>query len=512
MKAFSFFFITLLFLSFSASLNAAVPNSLFSDHMVLQQKVNIPVWGTGRNGEKVSIEFAGQLFTTVVDKNHWHVVFHAKDAGGPYSMKITGDTTITIKDIYIGEVWVCSGQSNMERKMSPHWKYQTITNYEEEKKAANHPLIRQYLVPNTLSDTQVEDTGGSWAVCSPDTIESFSAVAYFFARDLHQARKVPIGIILSAVGGTQAKLWTSRAGLTNNTELLPLVQEYDDAINEYPQKLVEYNANKDSVFSKYERDKEFAKLANKPLPRRPKPPHNPSKRWRIACFYNGMIAPLLKYPIKGVLWYQGESDRDFAGQYQVLFPTLINDWRNNWGLGNFPFLFVQIAPFEENNPEIREAQLVTLEKTSNTAMIVTTDCGNAQDIHPPFKQPIGHRLSLAARALAYNENITYSGPIFDSYKKNGNTMEISFLHASSGLKYKGKELTGFTLADSTNKFVPAKALIKGNKVIVYNDTITNPVAVRYSWANVPDGNLYNNENLPASPFRTDIVYNKYWSK
>ncbi len=512
MKTFPLFFIAILFLSCSVSLIAAVPNSLFSNHMVLQQKVDIPVWGTGRNGEKISIEFAGQLLTTIVEKNHWHVVFPAKNAGGPYSMKITGDTIITIKDIYIGEVWVCSGQSNMERKMSPHRNYQTITNYEKEKEAANHPLIRQYFVPYTQSDTLIEDAGGSWVVCSPSTIESFSAVAYFFARDLQQAKNVPVGIILSAVGGTQAKLWTSRAGLSNNAALLPLVQEYDDAVNEYPQKLAQYNINKDSIFAQYERDKGLAKQESKPMPRRPRPPQNPSERWRISCFYNGMIAPLLKYPIKGVIWYQGESDRDFADRYQVLFSTLINDWRKNWNLDNFPFLFVQIAPFKENNPEIREAQLVALEKTSNTAMVVTTDCGDPQDIHPPFKQPIGHRLSLAARALAYNENIAYSGPIFDSYKIKGNTIEISFSHVYSGLKCKGKELTGFTIADSTDKFITATALIKGNKVIVYNDTIAKPVAVRYGWANVPEGNLYNNKDLPASPFRTDIDYNEFWSK
>ncbi|MFL1010572.1 sialate O-acetylesterase [Flavisericum labens] len=495
---------TLIFFIQSVNLFAIDPNGLFSDHMVLQQKVNIPVWGTGQNGEKVQIEFNGYILNTVVEKNHWHTLLPAMSAGGPYVMKITGDNSVVIQDIYIGEVWVCSGQSNMERKMSPHWKYQTITNYENEKKAANYPLIRQYYVPHKTSDIPIENTNGLWTVCSPETIESFSAVGYFFARDLFEAKTLPIGIILSAVGGTQAKYWTSRAGLSQNSELIALVNKYDEAVKTFPEKLAAYNAQKNALLAKYEHDKKMAKKAGEPQPRISKPPQDPNKRRHVSCYFNGMIAPLLKYPIKGVAWYQGESDRDFAKQYQVLFPALISDWRKHWNIGKFPFLFVQIAPFKENNPEIREAQLLTLQNTENTAMVVTTDCGDATDIHPPFKQPIGYRLSLAARALAYHENIAYSGPIVNSFSIKKNKVEIYFEHVYGGLEYSGNTLNGFTIANSSKNFVPAKAEIKGNKIIVHNNSIYNPVAVRYGWENVPKGNLYNTENLPASPFRTDI--------
>ncbi|UKM65565.2 sialate O-acetylesterase [Flavobacteriaceae bacterium GSB9] len=472
--------------------------------MVLQQKVKIPVWGTGRNGENVKVEFNGKTVTTVVEKNHWHIVLPEMDAGGPHVMKITGNNSVVIKDIYIGEVWVCSGQSNMERKMSPHWKYQTISNYEKEKKAANYPLIRQYNVPHKKSNIPLENTKGEWTVCSPETIESFSAVGYFFSRDLFEAKKVPIGIILSTVGGTQAKYWISQSSLSNKPELEALVKAYDESIKKFTKKLAAYNSRKKALLVQYEHGKKKAKKKGKTQPLNPKPPQDPTKRRFISCYFNGMIAPLLKYPIAGVAWYQGESDRDFAKQYQILFPTLISDWRKHWKTDNLPFLFVQIAPFKENNPEIREAQLLTLQNTENTAMIVTIDCGDATDIHPPLKQPIGYRLSLAARALAYHENIAYSGPIIDDYSIKNDKIEISFKHIYGGLKHKGKTLTGFTIADSSENFVPAKAEIKGNKIIVYNKNITNPVAVRYGWANIPKGNLYNAANLPASPFRTDI--------
>nr|WP_255534830.1 sialate O-acetylesterase [Pedobacter sp. SYSU D00535] len=425
-------------------------------------------------------------------------------------MTIAGDAVLSIKDIYVGEVWVCSGQSNMERKMSPHARYQTITNYQQEKEAARYPLIRQYTVPYKQSDTLVADAKGSWTVCSPSTIESFSAVAYFFARDLHKARKVPVGLLLASVGGTQAQFWTSRLGLAGNPELLPLVQAYDAAMKVYPEKLAEYELQKDSLLAAYQKELELAKKENKPKPRPPVPPQNPAERRRISCYYNGMIAPLTKFPVKGVLWYQGESDRDFALQYQLLFPTLITDWRKSWKLGDIPFLYVQIAPFKENNPELRESQLLTLKKRRNTAMVVTTDCGDPDDIHPPFKQPIGHRLSLAARALAYNESLAYSGPIYDAYTLKADSVEISFRHVQGGLHYQGIELRGFTIAGPGGAFVSAKAMLRGDKVVVFSDAVSNPVAVRYGWANVPDGNLYNGASLPASPFRTDVVYHTSW--
>ncbi len=492
-----------LFLVNTEFVNAAIPNSLFSDHVVLQQNIKIPVWGSGRNGESVQVEFNKQIVNTIVKNNRWEIVLEPMKAGGPYSMKITGDIVISISDIYIGEVWVCSGQSNMGRRMSPHWKYKTITDFKKEKKNATYPLIRQYEVPEIKSDSLVEDAKSKWVVCSPSTVESFSAVAYFFARDLHNSLKVPIGLLFSSVGGTQAKFWVSRSGLESNSELLPMVEAYDSALKNYPLELADYNANKDLLLSQYKLDSADARVHNRQLPRKPVPPKDPAARRRVSCYFNGMIAPLTKYPIKGVIWYQGESDVDFASQYQVLFPCLISDWRKNWNIGDSPFLYVQIAPFKKNVPELREAQFLTLKKIPNTAMVVTSDCGDENDIHPPFKQPVGYRLSLAARALAYHESLEYSGPIYDSYEVKGNTIELSFTHVGNGFRKEGS-INGFTISGADKKFVPAKAIVKGDKVVVFNESIKEPVAARYGWANVPDGNLYSSEGLPASPFRTDI--------
>ncbi len=264
--------------------------------------------------------------------------------------------------------------------------------------------------------------------------------------------------------------------------------------------------------SQYKLDSINAVLQHKPKPRKPAPPQNPMERRRVSCYYNAMIAPLTKYPIKGVIWYQGESDIDFALQYQTLFPTLINDWRKNWNIGNFPFLYVQLAPYKKNNPEIREAQLLTLKNAANTAMIVTTDCGDENDVHPPYKQPVGYRLSLAAQALAYHKKIEYSGPIYKSFKVKGSCIELSFSHIGNGLVCEDdKILKGFTISGENKIFLPAKAYIKRNKIVVFNDSIENPIAVRYGWDNVPRVNLYNSDKLPASPFRTD-VNNIYRSK
>lgn len=490
---------------------AAIPNSLISDHMVLQQKTQIPVWGCGRNGERVTVEFNGQIKSAIVDNQKWKVTFKPMNAGGPCSLKISGDTTIIITDVYVGEVWVCSGQSNMGRRMSPHFKLQTIDNYEKEKAEASHPLIRQYEVSYGLSDTLIEDAHGKWKVCSPSTVNDFSAVGYFFARDLHKVLNVPVGLLFSSVGGTEAQFWTSRNGLENHPQLRRLVEAYELELKNYPTKLAEYYSKTDSITSRYIADSVNARLSHTPQPHKPLPPRNPVEHRRISCYYNAMISSLVRYPIKGVLWYQGESDCDFALQYQILFPTLIADWRKNWQRGNFPFLYVQIAPFKKNIPELREAQLLTLNKTVNTAMVVTTDCGDANDIHPPHKQPVGYRLALAARVLAYGEKLEYSGPVYKSVKIKGNKAELCFSHAVGGFYVQTNTvLKGFTISGADKKFVQANAFVKGNKIIVFNDSIKVPTAVRYGWDNVPDGNLYNREKLPASPFRTDIVYHSYW--
>jgi len=260
----------------------------------------------------------------------------------------------------------------------------------------------------------------------------------------------------------------------------------------------------DSLISKWKSDTIAARIAQKPLPRKPSAPVNPIKSGDCGGLFNGMISPLIPYSIKGAIWYQGESNNSNPKQYQTLFPILIADWRKQWNIGDFPFLFVQIAPFQGMSPEIREAQLISWQKTPNSAMVVTVDCGDARDIHPANKKPVGERLALAAEALAYKQKVVYSGPIYRSMKVMGNQIELSFDFVGKGLIAKGDELSDFVITGSDNKFVPAKAIIKGNKILVSSDQVTNPVAVRMGWSNIPKVNLFNLDGLPASPFRTDV--------
>jgi sialate O-acetylesterase len=347
-------------------------------------------------------------------------------------------------------------------------------------------LIREFNVSNNSSDDPVEDAGSTWVVCSPETMVNFSCVGYFFARDLFKARNVPIGMIFSAVGGTRAECWASRSGLESCPEMKTMVEEYDRSLMDFSKQLAQYNREGSQG----------------------KAPSNPAERGHVYGYFNAMISPLQPYAIKGVIWYQGESNFKNPEQYYTLFPLLIRDWRNTWGQGDFPFLFVQIAPYRDRSPGIRDAQLHTFKTVKNTAMAVITDCGDSADIHPTYKQPVGYRLSLAARAVAYHEKLEYSGPVYEFMEIKGDKVILYFSHTGKGLASKGGALKGFVIAESDENFVPAKAEIKGNTIIVSHPGIKEPVAVRYGWANAPDINLFNAEGLPASPFRTDVQYFK----
>ena len=436
------------------------PNVLFSDGAVLQRGQNIPVWGTAKEGEKVTVELAGQTATTTAKGGKWKLELKPLEAGGPFSMKISGDNEVTVNNLLVGEVWVASGQSNME------WTLNQAFQPEVEKPKANFPEIRMITAKKAASLQPLDQIEGSWQVCSPETVGNFSAVAYYFARDLHAKLGVPVGIISTSWGGTPAQAWTSAEGFEGQPEL----KGYADQL----------------------------KAAAEKPPENGPGPHFPS------ALYNAMIAPVVPYGMKGVIWYQGESNAGQSKQYQTLFPAMIADWRTKWKLGDFPFLFVQIAPFNGQPPEIREAQFLTLAKSKNTAMAVITDYGDAKDIHPKQKEPVGNRLSLAARALAYGEKIVYSGPLYKEMKVAGSEVAISFDHTGGGLVAKDGDLKGFTIAGADGKFVPAKAVIKGDAVVVSAEGVIDPKAVRYGWINVPDVNLFNKDGLPASPFRTDV--------
>jgi sialate O-acetylesterase len=621
---------------------AVVPNALFSDHAVFQQGRDLPVWGTARDGERVIVEVAGQKAATRAKDGRWLVRLMALPAGGPYTMTIAGEgNAIKISDLLVGEVWVCSGQSNMERQLGLRDGQKPIVNWEQEVAAANYPQIRQFYVPQKSALFSAASVDGNWVVCSPQTVADFTAVGYFFGRDLFQARHVPVGLIHSSWGGTPAEAWTSQETLRTLPDFAGPVAELEQFAAALKAGTYNYDRLVDDWFAAND-----AGMAQRPAWSAPEldtsnwkpmelpvywekaglpdfdgvvwfrrafdlPPSwaggdielhlgaaddddttwvngvkigatngwdiprvyripatvlRPGQnviavrvldtggggglwggadtmrlvslksgdlapialtgpwQWKVSVslsdvprppsdyrtspaapgvLYNGMIAPLLPYSIRGVIWYQGEANVGREKQYRTLFPAMIADWRRLWGEGDFPFLFVQIAPFKDMTPEIREAQLLTSQHTPNTAMAVTIDCGDADNIHPAHKQPVGARLALAARALAYGEALEYSGPVFQSMHLAGSRAILSFTHLGGGLVAKDGPLTGFTIAGADKVFQPAAAEIKDDTIAVSSPAVPQPVAVRYGWANVPEGNLFNAASLPASPFRTD---------
>lgn len=509
----------------SGSLHADVkPNPLFTDGAVLQRGQPVPVWGAARDGEKVTVEFADQKVSTTAADGKWSVNLKPLKEGGPFTMTITGDNAVTVNNLLVGEVWVCSGQSNME------FKFSGSANAKDEGPKAAFPKIRMFTVKKKTSIKPLAEAVGSWVECSPQTVGGFSAVGYFFARDLYQKIGVPVGMIHTSWGGTPAQAWTSLEGFGTDPELKGYVDaaqqklaNYDANVAAYAVKQEEFNAKSkewnETVNKAYQEAVKAwteasaqAKKDGQPLPPKPvlsspqpkAPPSPEGGSGDPASLYNGMLAPVIPYGIKGAIWYQGESNAKQAKQYRTLFPGMIADWRARWKQGDFPFLFVQIAPYNGQPPEIREAQFLTLAKVKNTGMAVTTDVGDAKDIHPKKKEPVGQRLALAARALAYGEKIEYSGPLYESMVAKEGKIALSFNHVGGGLIAKDGELKGFTIAGADQKFVPAQAKIQGAVIVVSAEGVAAPKAVRYGWENVPDVNLFNKEGLPASPFRTDV--------
>lgn len=484
------------------------PNSLFSDNMVLQRGVIVPVWGIAKDGEAVTVEFAGQKHTVVASSGKWMIKLNALKEGGPFEMTIKGENTVVIKNILVGEVWLCSGQSNMG---FPLRAVRAINNYpkvaEVLKEAQNYPSIRQFSIPlkkNTAVPQMVDDVNGKWKLCDSTSARDFSAVGYFFARELYKKLNMPIGIINSSYGGTACENWMSKETLESFPELKSIFTNYEKAMEEYPKKLEEFKKNEKYLLEGFKRDSADAKNYNREMPRKPTVPMSPAERGGPTGLYNTMIAPLIPYAIKGAVWYQGEANGSRGLQYRTLLPALINNWRSQWKIGNFPFLIVQIPGWKNHFPELREAQLLTWQKEPNTAMTVINDCDDSVDVHPGNKQPVGERLSLAARAIAYNEKIEFSGPVYESMKIEGNSIVITFTHIGKGLIAKDGELKDFSIAGTDKKFVSAKAIIKGKTVIVSAESIPNPVAVRLGWNITPKINLYNQEGLPATPFRSDV--------
>ncbi len=483
---------------FSAAAQIKLP-SLVADNMVLQQQAKVNLWGWAAPNEKISIKMGwSDLPVDVVadaDGNWKTTVSTPNGSQKTYEITLNASNTITLKNVLIGEVWLCSGQSNMFFPVGREegtWKT-GVKNYEEEVKNAAFPDIRLFTVALNASQKPLEDVVGSWKVCNAENSKTFSAVAYFFGRDLYQKLNVPIGLISTSWGGTKAEAWTAQNILEEETAFLPILQE--DAKNEkiYQEKLESY------YLALTNERISAANVSKTPLKRPKKEPNKTSY-----VLYNAMLHPLVNFTIKGAIWYQGESNSGKAYLYRTLFPAMVKSWRDEWKQGDFPFYYVQITPHKGQNAAIREAQLMSLKVIPNSGMVVTTDVGDAQNIHPIDKQTVGYRLALIARAKTYGENkLVYSGPIYNHMKIKKQKAQLFFDYAESGLKKTGDVLKEFEIAGEDQIFYPADAKIDGKTIIVSAAKVKEPVAVRFAWKAVPEPNLFNNDNLPASPFRTD---------
>jgi sialate O-acetylesterase len=481
--------------------------AVIGDNMVLQTGTRVSLWGWADPNEEINVHVSWSKVDWTIQadsQGKWIFQTASPQTGGPYEIAFKGKTTITVKNILAGEVWACSGQSNMEMAV------QSSANAKEEIAAADYPQIRLFTVEKKVAEKPLDDCKGKWVVCSPQTAGGFSAAGYFFGRELHKEIKQPIGLIHTSWGGTPAEAWTSPAALQENPNLEPILTRYKQALETLPQAMTKYKED----LAKWQEAVKQAKADGKQPPSRPGAPLGPDNPNSPSGLYNAMIAPLVPYTIRGVIWYQGESNAGRAYQYRDLFPTMIKSWWTAWeqeGQEDFAFLFVQLANFmpvkeepgDSTWAELREAQLMTLE-LPNTGMAVITDIGDAKDIHPKNKQDVGKRLALWALANTYGKNVVYSGPMYKSMVKKGHTIVLDFNHLGGGLVAKGGEpLKGFAIAGADRKFVWADAKIDGDKIVVSSEKVADPVSVRYAWADNPVCNLYNKAGLPASPFRTD---------
>ncbi|MCP2028235.1 hypothetical protein L1276_003405 [Flavobacterium sp. HSC-32F16] len=493
------FLFLVLSVKFSASAQVKLP-ALVGDNMVLQQNAKVNLWGWASPNEKITLNlgWTNEAVEVTADaEGNWKTVVSTPNGSDKsFEITINAFNKIVLKNILIGEVWLCSGQSNMFFPVGREegtWKT-GVKNYEEEVKNASFPNIRLFTVALNASPKPLEDVTGNWKVCSPENIKTFSAVAYFFGRDIYQRLNVPIGLISTSWGGTKAEAWTAQNILEEDTAFLPILQE--DAKNEkiHQEKLEAYYL---ALINE-----RIASAANAPKGQLKKPKKEPNKTSYV--LYNAMLHPIVNYTIKGAIWYQGESNSGKAYLYRSLFPAMVKSWRDEWKQGDFPFYYVQITPHKGQNAEIREAQLMSLKTIPNSGMVVTTDVGDAQNIHPIDKQTVGHRLALIAGAKTYGEKkLVYSGPIFNHMKIKKQKAQLFFDYADSGLKKTDDVLKEFEIAGQDQVFYPADAKIDGKTVVVSSSKVKNPIAVRFAWKAVPEPNLFNNDNLPASPFRTD---------
>jgi sialate O-acetylesterase len=481
--------------------------AIFSDHMVLQRDAVVPVWGWAGPGEEVSVTVACQTKSAKADGDgRWSVRLDKLNAQEPQTLTVRGTNLITINDVLIGEVWLCSGQSNMAMTVN------RALEFEKEQAAAAFPEIRMFTETSGASTSPQTECHGSWKVCSPETVGTFSATAYFFGRELHRHLKAPVGLVNSSVGGTAIEAWTSLDVQQADSRLQPIFDTWQQRDKAFDAAQAETKYAKD--LAAFKSASKAARAEGKQPPRAPQKPVQPrTDRNHPANLFNGKIAPLIPFAIRGAIWYQGESNanRGLSELYRVQLPMLIADWRSRWGQGDFPFLWVQLPNFKKKTGDpnaisewavMRESMLKSL-AVKNTGMAITIDVGEENDIHPKNKQAVGQRLAWHALFRFYGEQVPASGPVYVSHKIADGAIAISFTNVHRGLSAGDGELKGFAIAGPDKKFVWAQAKIVGDTVVVSHPDVPNPLAVRYGWADNPDCNLVNGFGLPASPFRTD---------
>jgi sialate O-acetylesterase len=487
---------------------------IFGDHMVLQRKQPIPVWGWADPGEKVSVRLNDETAATTAGADgKWTVKLPAQKAGGPLELAVSGKNTITLADVHIGEVWLCSGQSNMQ------WTVAASSDFEKEQAAAKYPRIRHIAIPRRPAGFPQDDVEADWTVCSPETVANYTAVGYFFGRSLHKELDVPVGLVNSSWGGTRIEPWTPTCGFAGKPKLADILRQVEltnPANAAYQQKLGGYLKGLETWLGE-------AKSALKNESPLNPPPAYPAEIQPLTShqspttLYNGMIHPLVPFAIRGAIWYQGESNHTEGMLYFHKMKALIGGWRQVWSQGEFPFLYVQIAPFQYGNespsilPIFWEAQNKSLE-IPGTGQVVVHDIGDLQDIHPRNKQDVGRRLALIALATTYGrEGTVYSGPTFKSLAVEGNKLRVTFDHVGGGLVSRdGKPLDWFEIIGEKTDFVKAKAVIDGDSVVLSSPEVKKAAAMRFAWHKLAEPNLANKEGLPAVPFRAGEVPDRDW--
>jgi len=506
---------------------------LFTDGAVLQRDRPVAVWGRADAGEKVTVTFGAQVRTaTPGPDGRWIAILEPMPASAQGErLTVQGKTTVTLNDVLVGEVWLCSGQSNME------WPVARAENAERELAAANYPLIRHVRIEHVVAESPAETvkTGG-WQAATPANTGAFTAVGYFFARDLHQRLHVPVGLVHSSWGGTPVESWLSPAALAGNPAFKVVPERWQENLRDFPARQSAYEA-KLAEWTKAEaaaRPPAVAPAAptapaakkggKKSAPAvvathadwlrqnpRPRPPRGPGDPWTPSGLFNGMINPLLPYALRGVLWYQGESNAERASEYHALFTALITAWRAHFGQGDLPFYWVSLANFGvpgDGNEKgrtyafLREAQTKSL-ALPETGQALAIDIGDPKDIHPKNKQEVGRRLALLARNRVYEIVGDDTGPSFVSAQREGAGLRVRFTHAGGGLIARGKPVQSLELAGADGVFHPADGKIDRETLFVTSSLVREPVAVRYAWTNAPEANLYNGAGLPAVPFRSD---------